>query len=148
MRPGKTLPDMVFFIGGGSDVSVMMETLSRNGGGNLPVYSTAQVLVGQRPDQRANGLRLCVSPWQAGSGPLRTDGATAASADTEMLFAMGADAQALYTRLTTLDGNPSLHIPGNTGYLSMDTHRRVVRTLVWGVMQDGQLQVQPASGHL
>lgn len=146
LRAGKTLPDMVFFVGTGADAAVMMETLARNGAGAVPVYATSQVFGGQRLDARANGLRICLSPWQAGTGPLRTAGA--APPDADMLFAMGADAQALYSRLSLMRMNDSLHVPGNTGYLSMESDRRVVRTLVWGVLQDGQLQVQsaPASG--
>jgi uncharacterized protein len=148
MRAGKTLPDMVFFVGTGADAAVMMETLARNGAGAVPVYATSQVFGGQRMDARANGLRLCLSPWQAGAGPLRTAGA--APPDADMLFAMGADAQALYSRLSLMRMNDSLHVPGNTGYLSMDSDRRVVRTLVWGVLNDGQLQVQsaPVAGRL
>ena len=146
MRAGKTLPDMVFFVGTGADAAVMMETLARNGAGAVPVYATSQVFGGQRLDARADGLRLCLSPWQAGAGPLRTS--AAAPPDADILFAMGADAQTLYSRLSLMRLNDSLHVPGNTGYLSMDSDRRVVRTLVWGVLKDGQLQVQsaPASG--
>lgn len=146
LRTGKTLPDLVFFVGTGADAAVMMETLARNGAGAVPVYATSQVFSGQRLDARADGLRLCLSPWQAGAGPLRTAGTVPPDAD--MLFAMGADAQTLYSRLSLMRLNDSLHVPGNTGYLSMDSDRRVVRTLVWGVLKDGQLQVQsaPASG--
>ena len=152
LRTGKALPEMVFFVGSGSDAAVMMETLSRNieplalkGAEQVPVYATSQVFDGQRMDARTNGLRLCLAPWQAGAGPLRTD-ATPPPASADMLFAMGADAQMLYSKLPMMRSNPSLHVPGNTGYLSMDGERRVVRTLVWGVLKDGQLQIQSA-GH-
>lgn len=75
--------------------------------------------------------------------PAPTD-ATPPPASADMLFAMGADAQMLYSKLAMMRSNPSLHVPGNTGYLSMDGERRVVRTLVWGVLKDGQLQIQSA----
>ena len=145
LRAGKTLPEMVFFVGSSSDAAAMMETLTRNGAEQVPVYATSQVFDGQRMDARTNGLRLCLAPWQAGAGPLRTD-ATPPPASADMLFAMGADAQMLYSKLPMMRSNPSLHVPGNTGYLSMDGERRVVRTLVWGVLKDGQLQIQSA-GH-
>ncbi len=145
LRNGRSLPDMVFFVGTGADAAAMMSALASSGAGSVPVYTTSQVLGGgQRLDARTNGLRLCLAPWQAGAGPLRTAGTAPASAD--ILFAMGADAQTLYTRLPSMRINPSLRLPGNTGYLGMDSDRRVTRTLVWGVLQDGQLQVQPATG--
>lgn len=143
LRAGKTLPEMVFFVGSSSDAAAMMETLTRNGAEQVPVYATSQVFDGQRMDARTDGLRLCLAPWQAGAGPLRTD-ATPPPASADMLFAMGADAQMLYSKLAMMRSNPSLHVPGNTGYLSMDGERRVVRTLVWGVLKDGQLQIQSA----
>ena len=144
LRPGKSLPDMVFYVGNSLDAASMMETLARNGVGEVPVYATSQVLDGQRMDARVDGLRVCLSPWQAGVGPLRTDGAAPSGAD--LLFAMGADAQALHSRLALMRVNTSLRIPGNTGYLNLDDERRVVRTLVWGVLKDGQIQIRSSSG--
>ncbi len=150
LRAGKTLPEMVFFVGSSSDAAAMMETLARNlqplalkGTEQIPVYATSQVFDGQRMDARTDGLRLCLAPWQAGAGPLRT-ASTPPPTSADMLFAMGADAQMLYSKLPMMRANPSLHVPGNTGYLSMDDERRVVRTLVWGVLKDGQLQIQSA----
>jgi outer membrane PBP1 activator LpoA protein len=143
LKPGKVLPDMVFFVGTGSDAAVMMETLAKDGAGKLPVYATSQVFTGQKLDPRTDGLRLCLSPWQAGAGPLRTQGDAPAGAD--ILFAMGADVQTIYTKLPQMRLNSSLRIPGNTGYLSVD-NGRVVRTLVWGVLKDGQLQIQSSTG--
>lgn len=144
LRAGHGLPDMVFFVGSSADAAAMMAALTNTGVGQVPVYATSQVLSGgHKLDARTNGLRLCLSPWQAGAGPLRSAGAAPASAD--ILFAMGADAQMLYSRLQSMSINPSLRVPGNTGYLSMDGGRRVVRALVWGVLKDGQLQVQPAN---
>ncbi|HSC74889.1 MAG TPA: penicillin-binding protein activator [Pseudomonadales bacterium] len=143
LKPGKMLPDMVFFVGTGSDAAVVMEALAKNGAGKLPVYATSQVFTGQKLDTRTDGLRLCLAPWQAGTGPLRTQGDVPAGAD--ILFAMGADAQVIYTKLSQMSVNSSLHVPGNTGYLSMDGDRKIVRTLVWGVLKDGQLQVQPTA---
>jgi outer membrane PBP1 activator LpoA protein len=57
---------------------------------------------------------------------------------------MGADAETLYTQLAALNGS-SLQVVGNTGYLSMDSNRRVIRKLVWAVMQDGKPVAQPAT---
>ena len=144
MRAGKTLPEMVYFSGSGSDAAAVMDALQRNGGKDLPVYATAEVLDG-RVDVRTNGLRVCVSPWLVNAGPLHDAHIAVPTNANGRLFAMGADAQALFSQLLQLTGNTSLHVTGNTGYLSMDSQRRVRRNLVWAVMQDGQLVAQPAS---
>lgn len=145
LQPGKSLPDMVFLISNSVDVGALMESLSRNGAASVPVYATAQVL-GGRLDVRSNGLRVCLAPVQGGVGPLRS-AKIDVPADNDTLFAMGADAQALSSQLVALSGNSSLHIPGNTGYLSMDSRRRIQRALVWAVVQDGQLVLQPATAN-
>ncbi len=145
-RPGATLPDMVFFVGNATDAAQMVETLARNNAGQVPVYATAQSW-SNRPEilQRAEGLRIALSPWQAGTGPLRETGEPVLP-DNDMLYAMGADARELYPRLSQLRSGTTLSLPGNTGYLGMDGERRIVRRLVWGVVQGGQLRLLPAVG--
>ncbi|MEZ5494339.1 MAG: penicillin-binding protein activator [Pseudomonadales bacterium] len=143
MRAGKTLPEMVYFSGSGADAAAVMDALQRNGGKELPVYATAEVLDG-RVDVRTNGLRVCVSPWQVNTGPLQEANIAVPNNANGRLFAMGADAEQLFSQLTPLAGNTSLHVPGNTGYLRM-SNRRVQRSLVWAVMQDGKLIAQPAT---
>lgn len=143
-RAGKAAPDMVFLVSNGSDASFMMEALARNGAKAVPVYATGDVLDGHL-DARTNGLRVCLPPWQVGVGPLRTANISIpASGIDGRLFAMGADAETLYTQLAALNGS-SLQVVGNTGYLSMDSNRRVIRKLVWAVMQDGKPVAQPAT---
>jgi hypothetical protein len=146
-RPGSSLPEMIFFAGTPADAAAMVETLARNNAGQVPVYATAQALdARQQAGARINGLRVCLSPWQAGLGPLREAGEQA-PADNDLLYAMGADARELYPRLQQLRDSTSLTLPGNTGYLGMDGERRIVRRLIWAVAQDGQLRVLPASSY-
>jgi outer membrane PBP1 activator LpoA protein len=64
-------------------------------------------------------------------------------AGSEMLFAMGADAQQLYLRLPLMQANPNLLVSGNTGYLYLDAHRRVERKLDWATLQGGQALPMP-----
>lgn len=145
MRSGNTLPDMVFFIGNSADAAAIIEALASSGAGTVPVYATAQAFT-QQPALalRLEGLRLCLSPWQAGLGPLRAAG-DPASAGADILYAMGADALTLYPDLPVMQVNTSLNIAGNTGYLSMDADRRVVRQLIQGVMRGGQFQAIPVT---
>lgn len=143
MRAGKTLPEMVYFSGNGADAAAVMDALQRNGGKDLPVYATAEVLDG-RVDVRTNGLRVCLSPWQVSSGPLQEAKIPVPNNANGRLFAMGADAEQLFSQLSPLAGNASLRVSGNTGYLSM-SNRRVQRSLVWAVMQDGKPIAQPAT---
>ena len=145
MRAGKTLPDMVYFSGTGSDAAAVMDALSRNGGKNVPVYATAEVLDGRVEDARTNGLRVCLSPWQVNAGSLYEAKISVPANANGRLFAMGADAEMLFAQLPQLAGNTSLRLAGNTGYLSMSSNRRVVRALVWAVMQDGKPVAHPAS---
>lgn len=140
LREGSTLPDLVFFAGNSKDAAAIIEALVGSGAGQLPVYATSQAF--SASSQASGNLRVCLSPWQAGMGPLRVAGAKATN-DADMLFAMGADANEIYPRLLLMQSNPSLNVPGNTGYLSMDGNRNIMRRLVWGVMQDGQLRVLP-----
>lgn len=144
MRAGKTLPDMVYFSGTGSDAAAVMDALSRNGGKDVPVYTTAEVLDGHL-DARTNGLRVCLSPWQVDAGSLHEAKISVPANANGRLFAMGADTEMLFSQLTQLAGNTSLHLTGNTGYLSMSGNRRIARALVWAVMQDGKPVAQPAS---
>ncbi|MEZ5540165.1 MAG: penicillin-binding protein activator [Pseudomonadales bacterium] len=144
MRAGKTLPDMVYFSGSGSDASAVMDALQRNGGKDIPVYATAEVLDG-RIDARANGLRVCLSPWLVNVGPLQDAKIPVPTDANGRLFAMGADAEMLYTQLPQLAGNTALRVSGNTGYLGMNSDRRVTRSLVWALMQDGVPVPQPAT---
>lgn len=144
MRTGKTLPEMVYFSGSGSDAAAVMDALQRNGGKDIPVYATAEVLDG-RMDVRTNGLRVCVSPWLVNVGPLHDANIAVPANANGRLFAMGADAEMLFSQLTQLAGNTALHAAGNTGYLSMSSDRRVARSLVWAVIQDGKPVAQPST---
>lgn len=143
-RDGARQPDVVFLVGNNTDAAALMQSLSRNGASGVPVYGTDQIVTTrqQGPGLRADGVRLCLSPLQAGTGPLREAGEPL-PAGAEMLFAMGADARELSLRLALMQSNPGLQLSGNTGYLHMDGDRRIVRRLVWGVLQGGQVQVLP-----
>ena len=52
---------------------------------------------------------------------------------------MGADARELYGELNRLSLSSSVTVSGNTGYLSLDERRRVLRKLICGQIQNGQL---------
>ncbi|HQQ63520.1 MAG TPA: penicillin-binding protein activator [Pseudomonadales bacterium] len=143
-KDGTVPPDMVLLVGKSSDAASIMGSLARNGAGALPVYSTSQIFeTGTlRTNSRTDGARLCLTPWQVGQGPLREAGVSVPPA-SELLYALGADAQQLYLRLPLMQANNNLHVPGNTGYLHLDAGRHVARKLVWAVMQDGRPQPLP-----
>lgn len=141
---GTVPPDVVLLVGKANDVASIMGSLARNGAGDLPVYSTSQIFEAGalRSTGRTDGVRLCLTPWQVGQGPLREAGVSMPSA-SELLYVLGADAQQLYLRLPLMQANNSLHVPGNTGYLHLDADRHVARKLVWAVMQGGRPQPLP-----
>jgi outer membrane PBP1 activator LpoA protein len=145
-REGSTLPDMIYFAGNIEDAGSVMQSLARNSAGSVPVYTTSQIHSSNTTAvraRRADGIRLCLSPWQSGTGSLRAAGDTP-PADSENLYVMGADAQQLYLRLPLMQANNSLHVSGNAGYLHLDAQRRIERKLTWAVLQDGRPQIMPA----
>ncbi len=147
-REGSQLPDMIYFVGNSSDAAAVVQNLARNNAPQVAVYSSSQLLSASTSlgrNKPANGVRLCLTPWQVGQGPLRSTG-DKPPAEMEMLYAMGADAQQLYLRLPLMQANASLHVPGNTGYLYLDRDRHVARKLVPAVIQDGQPQPMPVLG--
>ncbi|SFR73230.1 hypothetical protein SAMN05216203_2593 [Marinobacter daqiaonensis] len=112
--------------------------------GDLPVFSPSIVYTG-RPDptrdRDLNGVFFTDLPWildrdtkfrqQAYeqfdnlAGPLGR------------LFAMGADAWILSTRLPLMQKIPDTIVDGHTGELTLDDRGRIHRTQLWGVFREG-----------
>lgn len=140
LAAGRTLPDAILFIGSANDAAMMKEALNGVNAGTVPLYLSSQTIGNKRKPQfdRLDDAHVCVAPWQIGRGPLADGGDSAAQA-TDLLYAMGADARELYGELNRLSLSSSVTVSGNTGYLSLDERRRVLRKLICGQIQNGQL---------
>ena len=134
--------DMIFLVGRANDASQILPALAFHYADDLPVYGLSQIYNPQQTlrSNDLDGIRLCLSPWQAGKGVLTGEiqRLSPPAAGVDQLYAMGADAQQLYLRLALMQANPNLTIDGYTGYLKLDAQRRIERGLVWMIMQNGQ----------
>ncbi len=113
----------------------------------VPVYSTSHVYGGVASpdsDRDIDGVLFGDMPWvldETMTGDaLRRDLSThwnEAMAGFSRLFALGADAQALVTRVTRLRAQPGTAYDGYTGTLSVDANNVIVRKLMWAQFADG-----------
>ena len=74
-----------------------------------------------------------ISNWPQAQGPLGR------------LYAMGIDAQRVFSRLPQMQQRASTRVSGATGGLSLSPDGRIRRDLSWGVMERGQLSPLPNS---
>jgi len=125
-------------------------------GGDLPVFSPSMIYEGSPDpsrDRDLNGVTFTDTPWI-----LDTDNEfreTVRSAMPELrgqlgrLFAMGADAWTLSTRLSLLRFMDGAYVDGQTGTLTMDDTGSVHREQLWARFENGVpdlLPSQPRSG--
>ena len=118
----------------------------------LPVYATQRVYSG-RPDPRAdrdlNGLRLPVSPWLAGSGPVRPSLEQTrrwfGGLDNRVLaelFGLGLDTMRLLPYLYLMRGDEILRTPGASGNLGIGKDGTLLRELTPARFEAGRLTME------
>lgn len=115
--------------------------------GELPVYATShayRLSLNSEPNTDIDGLLIAEIPWLLNhNDPLYesvADSWPAAAGPMGRLYAMGVDAQRIFSRLLQMQEQPDTQINGATGTLSLGTDGRVRRILPWGQIIDGQLQ--------
>lgn len=118
--------------------------------GDLPVYSPSLVYEGSPDpsrDQDLDKVRFTDIPWVLGdTDPLRAAASKAfpgLAGQLGRLFAMGADAYKLTTRLPLLEQMPDSVINGHTGVLSMSSDGRIHRRQLWAQFENGTPQPMP-----
>lgn len=121
-------------------------TLAFQYAAELPVYATSHAYqLGGDPAENADldGLRVMEIPWLLTGSDALYDSVSSswpqAAGPMGRLYAMGADAQRLFSRLPQLQRHEEASIEGATGRLSLGTDGRVRRSLGWGVISDGRL---------
>lgn len=119
--------------------------------GDLPVYATSLVYTGIPNPQRdvdLDGVRFTDLPWiLANQNPLRQEVSTTFPSlfgQYDRLFAMGADAYLLSSRLPLLKQVQGSMVDGSTGLLTMDDGRHIHRKLDWAMFKNGAPQLLPA----
>ncbi len=113
---------------------------------DMPVLATSHVFQpGSDPagNLDLDGILVAETPWllnrsDALYGPV-TNSWPQASGAMGRLFAMGIDAQRVFTLLPQMQQNVSTRVEGATGTLTLQADGRISRLVPWGEIRDGQL---------
>ncbi len=118
--------------------------------GSLPVYATSTTYSGQpnpQADSDLDGVRFTDIPWVLqGSSPLRRQLSSTFPglfSEYDRLFALGADAYLLSSRLPLLRQVPNSVVDGHTGTLTMSDNGEIHRKLDWAIFRDGTPHMLP-----
>lgn len=127
----------------------IMPTLAFQYAGDLPVYATSHVYqVGGDKNNDLDGILVAETPWLLSRSDSLYESVTQnwpqAGGALGRLYAMGIDAQRIFTRLPQMQQYPETTVNGATGVLSLSPDGRVSRELAWGVIQEGRLTESPA----
>ncbi len=123
--------------------------------GDVPVFSPSIIYSG-RPDpsrdRDVNGVYFTDLPWiLAPNQPFRQKARERfenLDGPLGRLFAMGADAWALSTRLPLMRQVEDSSVEGHTGELTLAENGHIHRTQLWGVFREGVPVLLPADGGL
>jgi len=111
---------------------------------DIPIYSTSTIFDGKNDkDNDLNGIRFPIMPWYT-----NTNSALKATITQEFpqstsqlgsLYALGVDAWHLFPRLNQMQLSERIHMPGFTGYLSVNKNKTIERRLMWYHFDNGTL---------
>lgn len=137
--------DFIFLAATPQQAQQIKPTLAFQYAGDVPVYATSHLYSGSATAaqlQDLEGIRFCETPWlleQHNSLQQSVSGQwPQAAGSLGRLYAMGADAYTLSTRLTELQSLSS-QIEGHTGNLSLGNGQRIQRQLPWAEFRNGQV---------
>ncbi|MGH1537295.1 MAG: penicillin-binding protein activator [Gammaproteobacteria bacterium] len=140
--------DFIFIAASPQQARLIRPQLSFHFASDLPVYATSHVFSGNEnisADQDINGIRYCDMPWLLSSDPsveLLRDSldlqSASSSARLPRFAALGIDAYQIIPHLQRLAANNFDRYQGTTGKLSVDTHNRIYRELVWAEFKKGR----------
>jgi len=141
--------DLIFLMAHPSQARQIKPILAFHYAGDIPVYSTSSIYNGEvdsNADRDMNGIRFATLPWffnQALPEKQAIDKHVSRSSAYQRLYALGVDAFHLYPRLRQLEQVRNAHFYGNTGTLSLDETRRVVREQAWAQFIRGRAYAMP-----
>lgn len=137
--------DMVLMLAGPQQARSIAPTLAYHYAGDIPVYALSRSYTGlPQPavDQDLEGMRFAEMPWILNNSPLKQQilNSIPRSASYLRFYAMGVDSYLLHSRMAQLARVPDSRLYGQTGVLSLDQHRVVVRELPLAVIRNGRPQ--------
>lgn len=139
--------DFLFLAATPQQAQQVRPTLIFQYAGDLPVYATSHLHAAT--DNRTQyldleGIRFTETPWLLDAQlPLRQEIEAKwpqARGSLGRLYAMGADAYMLATRLNQLLALPDTQLEGLSGMLTLTPEQRVERRLPWAEFHDGTVQ--------
>lgn len=142
--------DFLFLAATPQQAQQVRPTLIFQYAGDLPVYATSHLHAAT--DNRTQyldleGIRFTETPWLLDAQlPLRQEIESKwpqARGSLGRLYAMGADAYLLATRLNQLLALPETQLDGLSGTLSITPAQRIERRLPWAEFHDGAVQPLP-----
>ncbi len=136
--------DAIFLSALPGDARQIKPILAFHYAGDLPVYATSHVYAGNadaKRDRDLNGINFVDIPWtlSPASSTKRFISQKREDTDTRFgrLYALGADAFQIFPYLYQLSASEGAAIEGETGSLSIDENKRVVRNLKWARFRKG-----------
>lgn len=113
---------------------------------DMPVLATSHVFQpGSDPagNLDLDGILVAETPWLLSRSDALYEPVTRswpqASGAMGRLFAMGIDAQRVFTLLPQMQQDPNTRVDGATGVLALQPDGRISRLVPWGEIRDGQL---------
>lgn len=147
-RPRKDI-DLIFLVAHPAQAKQIKPTLAFHYAGDIPVYATSHIYNGDtdsNANRDMNGIRFATLPWFFNDElPERKaiNRFDSESSSYQRLYALGVDAFYLYPRLRQLEEVRKSHYYGNTGTLSLDPQRRIVREQTWAQFIRGRAYAMP-----
>ncbi len=139
--------DMVFIAATPKHARLIRPQLDFHQASDIPVYGTSHVfsgVVNARNDHDMDNVTFGDMPWVLPKAKRNTALYTKISQlwpqqveNYMRLYAFGIDAFNLIENLNALATQRTLQLPGETGSLYVDDHRRVLRRLVWAEFKNG-----------
>ena len=136
--------DFVFMLARAQEARTIKPMLAYHYGGDLPVYALSRIYGGSPSpelDRDLEQVRFTEMPWILDNQqPLKQQilDNLPQSRGLLRLYAMGADSFYLYPRLRQLTQLLDSRIPGQTGFLSLDSNQVVHRELKLAEMRNGR----------
>lgn len=138
--------DFLFLAAGPQQAQQVKPAMVFQYAGDVPVYGTSQLFAanGNRNQYLdLEGIRFTETPWLLNPAtPLRAQMAgqwPQVSTGLGRLYAMGADAYLLASRLNQMQLLPETRLKGLSGVLSLNGQRRVERQLPWATFHNGEV---------
>lgn len=143
--------DFIFVVATPKQARQIKPTLAFHFAGNVPVYATSHIYSGTPApllNRDLDGVVFAETPWLLSYKNSPVKQAIAANWPSNAgrlgrLYALGVDAYQLYPRIQLLSTSQENKLAGATGLLTLGDTGRVIRTLNWAHINQGQIEPLP-----